>query len=67
LPPFSCFIFNHSLLGLICVPSVVRPFREDKLLVGTTFLQEKREKFTLRTAKCRGRFVFAVGKRSGVC
>ena len=40
-------------LGLICVPSVVCLFREDKLLVGTTFLQEKKGKVYLEDCESR--------------
>jgi hypothetical protein len=56
-------IFHHSLLGLICVPSLMCLFRESKLLASAIFLLEKKEKFTLRTAKAEGTLFLCLGAK----
>jgi len=54
----------HSLLGLICVSSVVCLFRESKFLASATFWLEQEEKFTLRTARAEGTFQCGLAEKS---
>jgi hypothetical protein len=62
---FWLIIFHHSLLGLICVPSVVRPSRESKLLASATFWLEQKGKVYLEGCECRGRFTYGAVEKTG--
>ena len=50
-----------NIAGLICVPSVVRLFREDKLLASATL---EGEKFALRTARAEGALGFVTAEKA---